>query len=871
MDPELVSTLSSCNPGGPLALGLCRRELVVATATNSDIHLHCVLEPNKQNTGESVVLRGHYEAVTLLSFSESPIATSSALLCSVSTDAVLLWNIEECLSEHRGVSSSHQLSCAPLQGGLVHHVTFSEDLQYLAVCKGQEVIICNIQIFELDTTLVGHSAAVTCASFSPHHRHRSIVSVSEDRTFKVWDLQSSCLLYQSAVVSASPFLCLTISSERPVMATGSADGVMRVFDLSEDGGYRCLLKCNVSKETERMKSKKTVSEIDAVVSTTVSSVASWQQPQDHVTEGIPTVDAGPVILTLQYCTPPPSEHFNYEPSLHTASSVDHMREVLQAPPAMLAVTHTHLLLFAATTLELVDSIDLRDPLPSSDVVPSVTAVASLTFDPLSDNRCYCGLVGLFSPSGTVLSLSCSAVRGDHSSDLGADVTDTQVISVLSSVPLAPSSALRAEYSVKEPQKKRTNPSSYGAGTKKTGKPVVDKPLTFKSKVKSSGYTDAPRMKAFTPKVSTTKTTNKKQPTKAPMSQREYPVDRDHPTHLTSTLQCTDRPSAINSCCFSGCGQHLTCACSDNTVYSMRMPLSLKKTHAFVGHDNSVVSVGWSASGEWMISSSKDRTARVWSLSQKDPLLCLDRTTHNNRDTSASKSNPPFSGDISWAQFYYLDRFLLLATSNTLLLYKYHLDTSRSDDIKRYQSGTRYRQVSSLSLESAQSITAMSAINDFHSYIVLVAGSNRAVEVFDMNVGRSIRTHTDAHTRPPHCLQQNKGSRFVSHPPNAYDLYLTAAVTDGIKLWDMRANRCVSRFASHRNHALPVAATFSPCGRFIATGSEDKCAYVYDLRSSSPLHKFKGHSDTVSTVAYHPLTPLLVTGTINGILNIFNSV
>ena len=52
MNPELVSTLSNCNPGCPLALGLCRRELVVATATNSDIHLHCVLEPNKQNTGE---------------------------------------------------------------------------------------------------------------------------------------------------------------------------------------------------------------------------------------------------------------------------------------------------------------------------------------------------------------------------------------------------------------------------------------------------------------------------------------------------------------------------------------------------------------------------------------------------------------------------------------------------------------------------------------------------------------------------------------------------------------------------------------------------------------------------------------------------
>ncbi len=51
--------------------------------------------------------------------------------------------------------------------------------------------------------------------------------------------------------------------------------------------------------------------------------------------------------------------------------------------------------------------------------------------------------------------------------------------------------------------------------------------------------------------------------------------------------------------------------------------------------------------------------------------------------SITQNNPPFSGDISWAQFYYLDRFLLLTTSNTLLLYKYQLDTSRPDDIKRY--------------------------------------------------------------------------------------------------------------------------------------------------------------------------------------------
>ena len=66
---------------------------------------------------------------------------------------------------------------------------------------------------------------------------------------------------------------------------------------------------------------------------------------------------------------------------------------------------------------------------------------------------------------------------------------------------------------------------------------------------------------------------------------------------------------------------------------------------------------------------------------------------------------------------------------------------------------------------------------------------------------------DCHTRPPHCIALNKvcqvgvalvcrndvilqGSRGVSHPGWAYDLFLTAAPVDGIKVWDLRTNRWV---------------------------------------------------------------------------------
>lgn len=39
-------------------------------------------------------------------------------------------------------------------------------------------------------------------------------------------------------------------------------------------------------------------------------------------------------------------------------------------------------------------------------------------------------------------------------------------------------------------------------------------------------------------------------------------------------------------------------------------------------------------------------------------------------------------------------------------------------------------------------------------IILTAGTNRALEVFDLNVGRSVVTVPDVHTRPVHQICQN---------------------------------------------------------------------------------------------------------------------
>jgi len=109
---------------------------------------------------------------------------------------------------------------------------------------------------------------------------------------------------------------------------------------------------------------------------------------------------------------------------------------------------------------------------------------------------------------------------------------------------------------------------------------------------------------------------------------------------------------------------------------------------------------------------------------------------------------------------------------------------------------------------------------------------------------------------------------VTHPSEAYDLFLTSAASDGIKLWDLRTDRCVRKYNGHMNRSHTVGVAFSPCSRFFATGSEDRSTYVFDIRNSAYLHRLTGHSDVVSCVDFHPAKPMLATGSLTGKLHFY---
>lgn len=229
----------------------------------------------------------------------------------------------------------------------------------------------------------------------------------------------------------------------------------------------------------------------------------------------------------------------------------------------------------------------------------------------------------------------------------------------------------------------------------------------------------------------------------------------------------------------------------------------------------------------------------------------------------SKTNEKFEfkKEPTCAQFFYVDKFILIGCDKHLLLCKYHVDTSKND-IQRYANKSTCGLVTRLPMTfSQQSIACLSAVNSFYSYTVLCAGSNKNIEVFDLNESRSVLTIHDAHSRPISQLVQNASEH---NDARSYDLFASNSACDGVKLWDLRTASCVARLDQHLNRFLATRCSFSADSSCLAVGAEDRTAVVYDLRMSfAPLKKYGLFSDSVSCALLNPKQSQLLCATLDG--------
>ncbi|XP_078303719.1 WD repeat-containing protein 27 isoform X2 [Panthera onca] len=752
----------------------------------------------KDPSYQPLILRGHRQPITAVTFGNT---VSPLLICSASQDYVMLWSLDECRQKVLLGLTPRGLVLGTLLGKALY-LRLSPDDRAAAVCAGNKIFMLDTESRSTLAVLEGHRGPVTAAEFCPWQTH-IIISVSEDRSFKVWDHHAGSPLYSSAVLTASPLLSLLVDEKSKQLVAGCADGQLWVFSLVERHHYRCVTRVDLKKKRETFSRR--------VESRLCSLPEENRRPRAHGLEKGEDMEGSLPVLSLAPC----------DLSLLLSSECGCLPS--ESAPCLWVGSSAGLLILNLANFELEGVLRYKDFRSLSIQVAGSCAMMSKA----GEQKAICLLTSMFGCQIAVLEIRLAALMRSRQ-DLGAG----RSLSVLPRGCVLSTSPLHFRIA----EEHRTPPAPQRRSAVRST--VQDQPLVFHSKVRSSGYATAPHVTMFSPKTNTRN--NGDSPSRRRSSHRckEYPLESSPPTRLHKQRVLAHGRAAVLCVQFSGDGRWLACGLANHLSLVFRADLTGIPA-VFSGHDGAVSTVCRSHDGRWLLSTSLDGTPRVWSLRRAELVLCVGRDL--------------FPKPIQSAQFYYLDAFILCSSGPELQLLKCHIDTSK-DEIRRYKQKSRCRPVFRLPTAGPTEITGLSAVNDFYSYLVLTAGRDKTVEVFDLNAGRSAAVIAEAHSRPVHQICQNKGSSFTTQQYQVYNLFATTATGNGIKLWDLRTLRCERRFEGHPNHGYPCGIAFSPCGRYVASGAEDRHAYVYELGSSTFSHRLAGHTDTVAGVAFSPSAP-----------------
>ena len=107
--------------------------------------------------------------------------------------------------------------------------------------------------------------------------------------------------------------------------------------------------------------------------------------------------------------------------------------------------------------------------------------------------------------------------------------------------------------------------------------------------------------------------------------------------------------------------------------------------------------------------------------------------------------------------------------------------------------------------------------------------------------------------------------FQGHEKSVYSVsfspdgrYLATGSTDNTaKLWEATTGRVVRTFQGHDDWVRPVS--FSHDGRYLATGSTDKTAKLWEIATGREVRTFRGHDFWINSVFFSPTGRYLATG------------
>jgi GTPase SAR1 family protein len=313
---------------------------------------------------------------------------------------------------------------------------------------------------------------------------------------------------------------------------------------------------------------------------------------------------------------------------------------------------------------------------------------------------------------------------------------------------------------------------------------------------------------------------------------------------------------------------LLAACRGEKAKSTR-PYATKEIYdqarmVLKGHKREIRGVAITSDGKTIISSSYDRTLKVWDLASGQ---CQATFPSHFADVNDSIITPDGATAISTSD----DKTLKvwdLATGHCLATFGGHIElvgrVAIALDGNTIVSSSNDKTLRVWDLSTGQS----HAILRSHTERVLsvaitpddktiVSGSgDMTLKVWDLATGQcqaTLKGHTgwvDAVAITP------DGKKIVSGSSDST-----------LKVWNLATGQCLATFEGHTNAVLDVAIT--PDSKMIISGSSDKTLKVWDFTTGQCLATLKGHESHVFRVAVTRDGKTIVSGSGDGTLRIWD--
>src|SRR5260221_678339 len=108
---------------------------------------------------------------------------------------------------------------------------------------------------------------------------------------------------------------------------------------------------------------------------------------------------------------------------------------------------------------------------------------------------------------------------------------------------------------------------------------------------------------------------------------------------------------------------------------------------------------------------------------------------------------------------------------------------------------------------------------------------------------------------------------VAWSPNGQ--FIASGSWDGTaQVWDARTGALLTTYKRHTD--IVSALAWSPDGQYIASGDRDQTEQVWDERTGAPLTTYKGHTDEVSALAWSPTSRYIASGSYDRTVQVWNA-